>query len=89
MPAEVLNLVLEHDGRDWQVHDTNLSVHAASLPELDRALVRALFANGVRSGHITVHMRFNRAALPDWTRQYMPHYFNRTITLSLAPENSQ
>lgn len=82
MPAEVLELVLEHDGHDWQVHGKNLIAHAASLAELDRALIRALSANSDLTGSITVHMRFNRNSLPGWTRQYMPHYFNRTITLS-------
>lgn len=82
MPAEVLELVLEHDGHDWQVHGKNLFAHAASLAELDRALIRALSANGDLTGSITVNMRFNRASLPGWTRQYMPHYFNRTITLT-------
>ncbi|MDZ7736153.1 MAG: DUF5395 family protein [Gammaproteobacteria bacterium] len=80
MPADSLELVLDHDGHDWQVHGAGISVCAASLPALDRALAEVLAA-GMTADAVTVHMRFSRESLPGWTRQYMPHYFNRTIRL--------
>lgn len=80
MPAHSLELVLEHDGHDWQLHGAGLAVRAASLPALDRALAGELAAAGT-AHPVTVHMRFSRESLPGWTRQYMPHYFNRTIRL--------
>lgn len=85
--AQHVELVLEHDGRDWQVCGDGLLVRAATLPALDQALTRALSAHGAfLAGPLIVHMRFNRQALPRWTRQYMPHYFNRTVRLSPAPD---
>lgn len=80
MPAEGIELVLEHDGRDWRVHGRDLTARATSLPALDRVLVQALAATG-RTEPVTVHMRFDVATLPGWTRQYMAHYFNRTVRL--------
>ncbi len=83
MPAKVLELVLEHDGRDWIVHGEDINARAASLADLDRALARTL-PEPLATEPLTVHMRFNRAALPGWIRQYMPHYFNRVVQLSPA-----
>ncbi len=80
MTAEGIELVLEHDGRDWRVHGADLTARAITLPALDRVLMQALAANG-RTDPVTVHMRFDGAALPGWIRQYMSHYFNRTVRL--------
>lgn len=83
--VQPIELVLEHDGHDWQAHGDGLFIRAATLPALDQALTRSLSARGTfPAGPLIIHMRFNCQALPGWTRQYMPHYFNRTVRLSPA-----
>lgn len=84
MPAD-LELTIDHDGHCWQARGENLGVRAPRLGELDRELLHAMRVSGrFRPGQrVTVHMAFDRDALPRWLRQYAAHYFNRTITLQV------
>lgn len=82
MPADEVELVLEHDGRDWLIHGHGVTARGSTLAALDRALASSLGAgNDLPAEPLTVHMRFNQQCLPDWIRQYMPHYFNRTVRI--------
>lgn len=84
--CEPIELVLEHDGHDWLAYGAGIEARAGSLPELDRTLARRLAAMAdCPAATVTVHMRFNRASLPVWMRQYMAHYFNRTVHLQPRP----
>lgn len=80
-----LELAIHHDGRCWQARSPELEVRAPELSDLDGELLRALRASGqFRPGQrVTVHMGFDRVALPRWLHQYAAHYFNRTVTLWL------
>ena len=79
----MIELVLHHDGRQWIAQNASIFASAACLDLLDdqvRALVRAhtdFQGTGVRK----VMMRFDNATIPGWIRQYMPHYFNRMISV--------
>ncbi len=81
MPAQAIELILDHDGQQWRLQGLGPLLQATDLPGLDRALAQALGAQGL-THPVIVHMRFNRAALPGWTRQYLPHYFNRTVRIT-------
>jgi len=81
MPAQAIELILDHDGQQWRLQGLGQLLQAPDLPKLDRALALALGSQGL-TRPVTVHMRFNRSALPGWTRQYQPHYFNRTVQIT-------
>ncbi len=81
MAAQAIDLILDHDGEQWRAQGPGTLVQAPDLPGLDRALAQVLCSQGL-TRPVTVHLRFDRAALPGWIHQYMPHYFNRTVQIT-------
>jgi len=78
----MLELLLRHDGTRWIASNDVLSVAALSLKDLDAAVESTLRASGSFSGRQKVLMTFDNGTIPQWIRQYMPHYFNRIIEVT-------
>jgi len=79
----MIELILYHDGSCWVAGNGDISVAADTLDRLDdrvRDLVRD-HGNYKGTGNRKVMMRFDNSTIPGWIRQYMPHYFNRMITV--------
>lgn len=79
----MIELVLHHDGVQWIAENADFHAAADTIDRLDeriRALVQK-HADYKGTGNRKVMMRFDNATIPGWIRQYMPHYFNRLITV--------
>ncbi len=77
----MIELTITHDGIDWVAENRDLRVTAPTLEELDRRIEACL----IRTGKLgpgeqrKVFMAFDNDTIPQWIRQYAPHYFNRII----------
>ncbi len=79
-----IDLVITHDGEKWNAGDGNIIARGRDLPELDADLAEALRRAGYSSGsRLKVFMGFDMSGLPEWTRQYAPHYFNRLVDVEV------
>jgi hypothetical protein len=79
-----LDLVITHDGMKWIAGNGELTASGRSLPELDADLAAALRRAGYAAGsRLRVFMGFDMRTLPEWTRQYAPHYFNRFVDVEV------
>ncbi|ACV68255.1 conserved hypothetical protein [Desulfohalobium retbaense DSM 5692] len=77
----MIEMVLRHDGANWIASNEHVTASGDSLEDLDVAVTRTIKGHGSYQGTGThrVWMYFDNSTLPGWIRQYMPHYFNRTI----------
>ena len=66
----------------WIAEGNGLMVRANTLDELDRKIAKELKKLGY-SGVVKVHMKFDYETIPQWIRQFHPHYFNRTVVLKI------
>jgi hypothetical protein len=78
-----IEMILDHDGRNWRVYDASVTVTAAELDELDRKLERAMAPRLAREKKLTIFMTTNNEMIPEWMRPFMCHYFNRLLELPL------
>ncbi len=79
-----LDLKVSHDGLRWIAANGDISASGRSLPELDADLAGALRRAGYSAGtRLRVFMGFDMTTLPEWTRQYAPHYFNRCVDVEV------
>ena len=78
-----IEMLLDHDGRNWVASTIDLTVSAPTLNELDRKVERALQAELEKKQSIEVFMSSNNEVIPMWMRPYMNHYFNRILELPL------
>lgn len=83
MASRNIEIMLSFSGNQWVASANAQEFKAASLPELERMLeFHYRNESGKQSGNKTVlHLRCNLDMLPDWIRQYHPHYFNRKLVL--------
>lgn len=73
--------LLTHDGRNWIFRFDEHSLRAPTLEKLD-AKIYALVKNDPKYQKVEkVVMCFDNDTLPQWIRQYMPHYFDRVLEL--------
>ena len=77
----MIELAINHDGKNWIARNAVLYAEAASLAELDNELRELLKEKGyLNEGEkIDMFMAFDNATLPVWMRQYAQHYFNRIV----------
>jgi len=66
----------------WICFDNTIELTANSLDELDISIATYLKSK-YKKGIIDVALFFDFDRFPQWHRQYMPHYFNRSITFNL------
>lgn len=78
-----IEMVLDHDGRNWRLTGGGVTVSAPELTELDRKLEQALEPELSREKKLNVFMRSNNEMIPEWMRPFMCHYFNRILELPL------
>ncbi len=78
-----LEMVLDHDGRNWIVSGNSMRITAQSLDGLDKKLEKALETRLQGGKKLSVFMSFNNEVIPMWIRPYMNHYFNRILELPL------
>ena len=80
---KTVEMILNHDGKNWIASNTLHNLSASSLDELDRK-VEAAFSDELEGGKsLDVFMSFNNEVIPMWIRPYMNHYFNRILELPL------
>lgn len=78
-----IEVMLDHDGRNWIVSGSGLNVQAQELDDIDRQLEAALQPRLDREGKLHIFMTSNNELIPEWMRPYMNHYFNRQLELPL------
>jgi hypothetical protein len=80
---EVIEMILNHDGRNWTVSNGSISLSAPSLNALDRKLDSVLGKDLKQGQSLDVFMSFDNEVIPRWMRPYMNHYFNRILEIPL------
>ncbi|WP_457577440.1 DUF5395 family protein [Desulfomarina sp.] len=80
---KVIEMILNHDGRNWTVSNSSIRLSAPSLNELDRKLDSVLGKDLKRGQSLDVFMSFDNEVIPMWMRPYMNHYFNRILEIPL------
>lgn len=78
-----IEMMIDHDGRNWVVSGGDLKIAAEELYEIDRLLEKALQPQLEKEGKLNVFMATNNEIIPEWMRPYMNHYFNRQLELPL------
>ena len=78
-----IEMMIDHDGRDWIVTGNGLKLSARELYDIDRELEKALQPQINQEGRLSVFMTTNNEIIPEWIRPYMDHYFNRRLELPL------
>jgi hypothetical protein len=81
--SRTIEMILDHDGKNWIVSNASLTLSAPSLDELDRKLETAMAHDLARERSLNVFMSCNNEVIPMWMRPYMNHYFNRILELPL------
>jgi len=66
----------------WICTGNDISISADSLDQIDELLQQKL-EEKYKNTNINVKMYFDFDRFPTWMRQYMPHYFNRSIVYNL------
>ncbi|MDI3497122.1 DUF5395 domain-containing protein [Archaeoglobus sp.] len=69
-------------GDVWVAENEEIVAKGHSLDELDRNLELELRKAGYK-GRVEVFMKFDYSTIPEWMRQFHPHYFNRTVVFDL------
>ncbi len=80
---KTVEMILDHDGKNWIVSNSSITLAAPSLDVLDRRLEQALKEELREGQSLNVFMSFNNEVIPMWIRPYMNHYFNRILELPL------
>lgn len=76
-----MKLFLRYDDR-WIAEGEGIKVSADTLEELDKVVESKLREMGYK-GEIEVYMEFDYSTIPQWIRQFHPHYFNRSVTFRI------
>lgn len=79
----MIEMMIDHDGRNWIVSGNGLRIAARELDDLDRELEKALKSRIDEEGKLKVFMSSNNEMIPEWMRPFMNHYFNRCLELPL------
>ncbi|MCP3943683.1 MAG: hypothetical protein GY710_19695 [Desulfobacteraceae bacterium] len=80
----MIELVIDHDGVNWNAKNEVLSVSSPTLDGLDLALEEQMRNKGLvkKGDKKKVFMAFDNSTIPQWIRQYAQHYFNRVVEIS-------
>jgi hypothetical protein len=84
MKADV-ELSIIFQGNQWIAGNGSITAAGGTLVELDQNIKRALAESGqfTKGSTVTIYMKFDFSSIPDWIRQYSPHYFNRMIKVEI------
>jgi len=66
----------------WVCYDNDIEITGDSLDEIDANLEKYFIAT-YKKEKIEVTMFFDFDRFPKWHRQYMSHYFNRSLIFNL------
>jgi len=77
-----LNFDLNFDQSHWICSNSDISLRAENLEELD-AQIKKYLLDKYQKGNFKINMFFDFNRFPLWMRQYMAHYFNRELTYQL------
>ncbi|MBO8180603.1 MAG: DUF5395 family protein [Archaeoglobus sp.] len=66
----------------WIAENEEIRAEGSSLEELDKNLAEKLRKAGYK-GRLDILMKFDYSTIPDWMRQFHPHYFNRRVVLEI------
>ncbi|GEM_PF-292964 len=80
---KMVEMILDHDGKNWIVSNGTIKVSAPSLESLDKKVEQAMEQELENQKSIDIFMSFNNEVIPMWIRPYMNHYFNRILELPL------
>lgn len=79
---EKIVFVLKFKDNLWIAENDKIVVKGESLEHLDRKLEDELRKAGYR-GKLEIFMKFDYSTIPQWMRQFHPHYFNRSIVIEI------
>ena len=77
-----LDYTISFTENQWICYADSTEITANSLDELDNSIATYLQAT-YKTGVIEVNFFFDFDRFPTWHSQYMPHYFNRSLTFNL------
>ncbi len=77
-----LDYTLSFTDNQWICYADTTEITANSLDKLDENIATYL-KSVYKKGEIEVNLFFDFDRFPQWHRQYMPHYFNRSLTFNL------
>ena len=83
-----LDFTLSFTDTQWICYNDSFKASANSLDEIDNQ-IEIYLRNKHLDGVFNIKMYFDFDRFPVWHRQYMPHYFNRSITFNLNKENHE
>jgi len=83
MTMKKIGFKIWHDGKDWVVRNSHLTLSSPTLEELDAKIGDLLREKGlVKKGEkAEVLMEFDNYSIPQWIRQYSQHYFDRIVEI--------
>jgi hypothetical protein len=78
------NLTLTYDYRNnlWIAKCDDFAVKAGDLTELDKKIANELRKKGYK-GRVKLRMQFDYYTIPEWMRQFHPHYFDRIVEIDV------
>ncbi len=76
-------LKISHDGKDWVVENSLVSMSSPTLEEIDAGIGALLREKGFigKGEKARVRMEFDSSGIPQWIRQYSHHYFDRIVDI--------
>ena len=77
-----LDYTISFTENQWICYADSTEITANSLDELDDGIATYLQTT-YKTGVIEVNLFFDFDRFPTWHSQYMPHYFNRSLTFNL------
>ena len=77
----MIELIVNHDGKNWIARNDVLYAEASTLEKLDNELKKLLKEKGyLKKGEkLEMFMAFDDSTIPVWMRQHAQHYFNRIV----------
>jgi len=77
-----LSFQLHYKHPEWICQNKKQSFSAQNLEDIDIKIKEYLYQT-YQKGSFKIHFYFDFDHFPTWMRQYMPHYFNRELTITL------
>ncbi len=77
-----LDFKLHYKDKQWLCENNRLTFKAKELEEIDM-LIKDYLIKTYKKGDFKINFYFDFEAFPLWMRQYMPHYFNRKLTIKI------
>jgi len=80
----MFDLTLRYDYQSdvWIASCEDFTASAKKLVDLDKKIAKELRKLGYR-GKVKLYMRFDYSTIPEWMRQFHPHYFDRIVEIEI------